>query len=639
MEAAHGSTDPQGLRDAIGKLHDGLSQQDAWDCVRHLFAPDADRHEVLEAIAQCHIASFDAGNEHLSSLKGQAHIDSCIRYLLGKLTAEARESMLKDFPVLMRAPEPTENASLQSAEFSPIVLTLSETGLRLPLDQRHAGEKSGDDGLRQHEADQLLARIQKEEPKQTETTPDLAHSPPALKSRATNTDDWLAERLRKFQPGFSARRDTAFSLNGEVEVDGDLVVCRHIARLWEEDFLRTAGKPTYQTLNSPAALQEAARPAVQSDVTLDPGVIGERIHRAQYWMSNDWGQVLTDNFDAMSRQASKDGAVCRTLYMVTPNHAMAVGLKIKDEAGARRYVVQFYDPNTTVAHQRSAITATLDQPGVPAEIRTLQPSDFLPEDFQRDYFLVDDENRSLPALFCGEKMEPGVSRFSGNLPDLDEHVMSFTLAYNLAEQLHAYVDQIRLDDDNTRLQNIISKDFVVASELYRALTLGHAEVITALSEVLKAGEIPLSPAQLMDLLSAKSACGTPGLRAALYYGKAEAVKAFGKLLRTCEPPLSAGEISELLSAREPEDGTPGLLAALDNASSDTIVAFGQVLETVAASLTPNQLARILAAESEHGRVALQRARGSGRVDAIAAYEDLLAKFVPDPATRHLKAQP
>ncbi len=581
--------------------------------------------------------------------------------------------MLKDFPVLMRGPKLAENTDFLHSGFPPLVLTLSEIGLRLPLDVRHAGNLSGDDGLRTHETEQLLARIRNEEAKHTEKAPDGAHVEPAPGGPATNTDKWLAERLRKFQPRYSSRRDTDISLNCQLKVDNQLIMCGHIARLWEEDFLQTAGKPTYQTLNSPAALQEAARPVLRYDGSYPGGAIGERVDGTQYWMSSDWGQVLTENFDAMSRQALKDGAVCRTLYLLTPNHAMALGLKIKDDAGARRYVVQLYDPNVTAVHQRSAITAAPDQAGVPAEIRTLKPHDFLEEDELEYYRLVDADNHSIPTMFCGEKVEPGVPRFSGDLPALDKQVMSFMLSYNLLEQLHAYTDQRKLVDNATLLEILTGSNPPGNPGLVLALDKGRSEVIEVLGDILKACQPPLSPAQLMELLSAKSSLGTSGLNRALQNGHAGAVKAFGILLKTCEPPLSSEQLMVLLSAKDghgrtglyaalhnghaeaveafaellkedastltpeqfldlllikPADGYPRLYQALFAGDAKWIEAYGNVLETVRAFLPTKQLAETLAAESELGRAALHSARNSGHVDAIAALEALRVKFVP-----------
>jgi len=672
MEGADGSAHPQDLRDIVGKFCDGLNQKDAWDCVQHLFVPNSDKHEILEAIAHCHIASFDTGNEYLSARIGQAHIDSSIRCLLEKLTGAARDAMLKEFPLLIRTPQLGENASFQSLDFPPLVLMLPGLGLRVPLDQRHVSDESGDGGLRTQETEHLLARIRKEEARQITIEPDSAHTKPAPDGAATHTDHWLKDRLRKFQPSFSAQRDPYFSLNAKVEVDGKEVVCRHIAVLWEEEFMRTAGKPTYQTLKSPAALQEAAGPAVRSDMNSTSGVVGERVDRAQYWMSNDWGRVLTENFNAMLRQSPMDGAVCRTLYLVTPNHAMALGLKIKDDAGARRYVVQFYDPNNTVSHQRAAITATADQAVVPAEIRTLKPQDFLTEHIKKEYLLIDAENRPLPALFLGQKVAPGLSRLSGEPPELDEHVMRSILVYNLVEQLHTYADQLKLSDENTRFKTLTGPDYASFPGLFVALERGNTEVVQALGEILKACQPPLSPAHLTDLLSAKSRAGTPGLTAALHEGETETVKAFGRLLNACEPPLSSEQLMTVLSARN-RSGIPGLWNALLKGHDETVEAFaeiltacasrltseqfldllqmklsanlpalyvallkgdtkwieayGKLLGKIAASLPTKPLAELLALdESEFGRATLQATRKNGHIEALAAFEALKAKF-------------
>ncbi len=622
MEAAHGSTDLQRLREVIGKFRDGLTQEDTWECVQHLFVPDADKDKILKAIARCHVASFEPGNKYLSWRKGQAHSDCRIQYLLEKLTSEARNSMLKDLPVLIREPKLADNASLRNVDLPPVVLTLSEIGLRLPLDQRHAGNDGGDGGLRQHETDQLLARIQKEAPKQIALEPDGVHTQPVLNDPGTHTDHWLTERLQKFEPSYSARRDNYFSLNGKAEIDGRKIVCRHIALVWEKEFLGTTGKPTYQTLNSPIALQNAAGPLVRSETIDVLDAIDQRVDRAQYWMSSDWGRVLSENFDAMARQVHGNAAVCRTLYLMTPNHVMALGLKIKDRAGARRYVVQFYDPNRTVSHQRSAISATPGHADVPAEIRILRPDDFLSEYLQQHYLMVDAENRPIPTIFFGEKEEAGMPRFGGDLPDLNEHVMYLILTHNLQEQLHAYADQLKSNDDITRLKILTTKGYGDLSGLFLALDRGHTEVVEALGEILKACDPPLSPEQLAVQLLAKSSAGDPGLFVALKQGNTATVKAFGKLLKTCAPPLSSEQLMVLLTAKN-GSGVPGLYAALYHGHNETVAAFGEILKTCLPSLSAAQLMDLLSADNGSGITGLHVTLEKGHTATTAAFVEIL----------------
>jgi len=484
--------------------------------------------------------------------------------------------------------------------------------------------------------------------------------------------------LAKFQPRFSARRDSTLSLNGKVKLDNERIVCRHIAKLWEDDFLRTAGKPSYHTLDSPDALQAAAGSLALTAASKYANFGHERVDQARYWVSNDWGQVLTDNFKAMPHPGDGDAAVCRTLYLLTPTHAMALGLKIKNSAGARRFVVQFYDPNNTVAHQRMAITAESTETGVPAEIRKLQAHDFLSEFSRKAYRLVDADDRSIPALFAGEKAEPGMPRLAGDLPDFDEHVMSFLLTHDLPELLRACADQFRQRGDMTRLLSLLGSgngnaprlyfafqwgqtetmeilgDILktlqprLSSEqlayllsarsrdgipgLYAALQKNHIEVIGVFGELLKAFQPRLSSEQLARLLSAKMHTGTPGLFAAMHDRSSEAVLAYGELLKTFSAYLSPEHLSDLLSAKYwtgsigQWDGAPGLYFSLRFGHTEMVQAFGKILEPVAGSLSPEQLSELLSAKDRKGIRGISFARQSRHIETVAAFEALKAKF-------------
>ncbi len=449
----------------------------------------------------------------------------------------------------------------------------------------------------------------------------------------------------KFQPQFSARRDSALSLNGEVKIDGERIVCRHLAKLWEDDFLRTAGKPSYHTLNSPDAIQAAAGALALKAESKYANFAHERINQAQYWISNDWGQVLTDNFKAMSLSGGGDVAVCRTLYLMTPTHAMALGLKIKGSAAARRFVVQFYDPNNTVAHRRVAITAASADAGVPAEIRKLQAHDFLPEFFRKAYRLVDADDRSIPALFAGEKAEPGMPRLAGDLPDFDEHVLPFLQNHDLPELLRACADQLSQRGDMTRLLTLLGSGHSNTPRLYFALQWGQVETIEILGDILKTLQSRLSSEQLADLLSARLRTGTPGLFAALYGRKSEAVLAFGEMLKTFRPFLSSEHLTDLLSAKYwsgsfgPWDGAPALHFSLCYGHTEMVQAFLKILNPVADSLSPEQRLDLLSAKDRNGTPGISLARQRGHIETAAAYENLLAQFVGAPPTGHLKAQP
>lgn len=379
----------------------------------------------------------------------------------------------------------------------------------------------------------------------------------------------------KRAPYFSERRNWQANWNGEVKVGAQPIWCRHLTMLWEQRFMRTHGKLDYRDF-SPARLKTVAAPLIDDN---EAACHARRmLAQCRLVPADAWGEVIADTFQAM--EAS--GETGRTIMVETLNHAMALGLKIKaDKRGGRSYVVQFYDPNATVAHERSSVSAAPGAHLDPAVFRQLTASDFLSKDAREEYELVGPG----VAAFLGKPVHGVAPRLDGGLRQVDAQTMHHLLRLNLADGLRGCAASLSGVDARTGLRILAARrEEGNVPGLLLALQEGHADAIQAYGEILVQWAPKFSREQIKNLLEAKTASGVPGLLLALQDGRADAIEAYGELLVRLAPRLSADDLAHLLAAQA-SDGSTGLQRARGNGRTDAIRVFDRVVDRVASRLT------------------------------------------------------
>jgi hypothetical protein len=378
----------------------------------------------------------------------------------------------------------------------------------------------------------------------------------------------------KRAPYFSERRNWQVNWNGEVKVGAQPIWCRHLAMLWEQRFMRTHGKLDYRDF-SPARLKTVAAPLIDdNEAAYHARRMGAQCRLVP---ADAWGEVIADTFQVM--EAS--GETGRTIMVETLNHAMALGLKVKtDKRGGKSYVVQFYDPNVTVAHERSSVSAAPGAHFDPAVFRQLTASDFLSKDAREEYELVGPG----VAAFLGKPVRGVAPRLDGGPRQVDAQTMHHLLRLNLADGVRACAASLSGVDARTGLRILAARrEEGDVPGLLLALQEGHADVIRAYGELLIRCAPKFSREQIKNLLEAKTASGVPGLLLALQDGRADAIEAYGELLVQLAPRLSADDLAHLLAAGA-GDGSTGLQRARRNGRTDAIRVFDRVVDRVASRL-------------------------------------------------------
>ncbi|WP_145931399.1 ShET2/EspL2 family type III secretion system effector toxin [Yersinia bercovieri] len=422
----------------------------------------------------------------------------------------------------------------------------------------------------------------------------------------------------KSTPYFSAKRNKTLNLNGRAQnINGDEIVCRHLATRWAEQFNQTKGKVDYHGFDTPEAISSNVSVTETEKAFKAPAT-------TQLVENTAWGRVIADTFSDMKK--CKDSI--RVQEVSTTNHTMALGLKIKRTPGRKKWVIQFYDPNNTANHQRAAFSCNKL-----TKLTKLTAGDFLNTSHLKTYEL----SQNGLSIFM-DRRDAASTFTTSRLPDnlLQPQMIFHAMSWGLVDALQAVAKNLR----NTSTHLSAKKTEVLlmgrgaggTPGLFMALQHGHTDAIRAYGEMLKNAN--LSPEKTAELLAAKRVDDTPGLVAALYYGHADAIRAYGEMLKNAN--LSPEKTAELLAAKRVDD-TPGLVAALYNGHADAIRAYGDMLKN--ASLSPEKTAELLAAKMVNGTPGLVMAIEGGHADAIRAYGDMLknANLSPEKTAELLAA--
>ena len=341
---------------------------------------------------------------------------------------------------------------------------------------------------------------------------------------------------------------------------------------------------------------------------------------AHLFHNRDFGKMLSEQFTAMA----DDGEKTRLITLLSPTHAMSVGLKLKitqKDGELRRYAAEFFDPNQTTSHVRVAS-------GSLCTFETLALKNCISEKFYKSYYpgtnglsmmLVRPAPKEEPAMASPVQGAAGNRTLTSSIEDkdIDATALWYMLTIGFAGDLRRLRNEIARRPEEERLQLLAAKNGAGTSGLFMALKNGRADAIKAFGEWL---EELVPPEMRAELLAAKTADGIPGLYRALQEGRAEAIKAFGELLELVPLEMRA----ELLAAKT-ADGLPGLFMALQEGHADAIKAFGELLELV----PPEMRAELLAAKNDDGIPGLYKALQEGRADAIKAFGELLEMVPPE----------
>ncbi len=427
----------------------------------------------------------------------------------------------------------------------------------------------------------------------------------------------------KFTPYPSDKRSNqTFNLNGQATLEGssERIVCRHLATAILDEIHPVTHKISYENFNSAEKIAQH----IKSDIETRYVHIKRRATEVHLIKNANWGQFIASQFEEMDRQ----GIPIKKMLMQSSNHGMAVWLRIKIKDGKKWYVIHFYDPNSTTTHTRAkaydlanvknwVLGAFIDVNGEQRkqfyypETQAVSLIYIVPEADELSSENVQHKQHNQPILPVDRKL----TRYDVNWDAITiYHLMIGGFAGTLKE---VALQSNTLAQSGTDLLTLLNAKCANGTPgLFMALQEGHANAIRAYGELLTTAGI--SSSDLLTLLSAKGADGTPGLSMALQDGHADAIRAYGELLTTAG--ISSSDLLTLLSAKR-ADGIPGLYFALKNRHADAMRVYGELL--TAAGISGPDLLTLLSAKGANGAPGLYMALQNGDANAIRAYGELL----------------
>ncbi|RYX96299.1 MAG: ShET2/EspL2 family type III secretion system effector toxin [Comamonadaceae bacterium] len=403
-------------------------------------------------------------------------------------------------------------------------------------------------------------------------------------------------------------------LNSGRDDQADLYKCRHLSLAY---VLSAAKDPKFKADLSIFQSPESIIANVSPDEWID---FVKNAPNRTVIDADSFGEYLQARFDHLAEGKSAKDLIETggTLYINTPNHTLAVALRMKTDpaTGIQKNVVRFYDPNVTKNQVRRAEERPLQ------ELRKLKFADFCRPDVRELYF--DGGPAAISILSDDTPLPPLDPRLSGH-QDADADLIGARVSLAMTDDIPSELDRVRARLAKDRATTGIAPSLYAMSAilgtdtgmpaLYVAMDNSAVEAIAAWGRLLEF--VPEN--QRARFLAAESRDGWTALAMALGNQRSDSIRAWGQLLQL----IPEGERSGLLDARTDADA-PCLGEIMAANSAGSITAWGSLLERV----SENQRADLLGVRGQDGWSGLDKAVSQARVDAIAAWGELLAS-VPE----------
>ncbi|MGM9487994.1 ShET2/EspL2 family type III secretion system effector toxin [Ideonella sp. YS5] len=335
----------------------------------------------------------------------------------------------------------------------------------------------------------------------------------------------LAQEVKQL-PYYSEKphRSTDLNLNDEWPLPDDAsekICCRHLALTWVLQVMAT-GKPDYTMLGDAEVLQRELPHGLEAmyDRLLNAAPEVQLVGLA------DWGPFAAAQLQGL---AAAPGPSSKSMLVLSGDHVMALHLKVKPGPdGEPRFVANFYEPNRTATHKRTASSSL-------QRFEALRAQDLFIDAPALEEFFGEETDAMFITLPAGgpdslQAPPPGGDpqrRLAGPLPPLRPSVMHHIglggFAGTLRDLAPAFTDLARRDPAGA-FEFLDGRSNEGVPALHLALQDNHAHVISEFARLLEVAD--LDEDDHFDLLAACDDADTSGLFMAMQGGQAEAVRAF-----------------------------------------------------------------------------------------------------------------
>ncbi|MCG5261453.1 ShET2/EspL2 family type III secretion system effector toxin [Cupriavidus gilardii] len=440
----------------------------------------------------------------------------------------------------------------------------------------------------------------------------------------------LDDRCREmFDDRFHWPRGThpSVRLNGQVSFArgrrSGPIACRHLAVFWLGLFIDgLPNGPDYSRLATAQALRDNVPLSYEYRVVPNAVQLG----KLRVVMNGDWGKEFVARLADLDRR----GETATTLLVLTPDHAMAVGLRIERQPHRTLHVVAFYDPNFTATHlearfddleavrhleARCFTPFAPDYPAFPLQTRTPNTVDAM--------LMLELDMATLRQLRDLDVTLPAQPRqLSGALPPLTADALWYLLRYGCDDAVRQLAPALRALPEQERIQRLSTNRSTPL--FYDIMSLGLPSSARLFGELI--ADLPLE--QRIHLLQSRADCGTTAFGYAVKAGRTEMFRPFVDLLQALLPP---DHHYAMLVAAMP-DGTSALHHAFKHGRSNTPPAYAAALS----SLPPLLLASLMCARSADNETGLEAAVRNNDLLTVGNVDKVLPLLPPQACVYLLK---
>ncbi|MDF1654872.1 MAG: ShET2/EspL2 family type III secretion system effector toxin [Coxiellaceae bacterium] len=395
--------------------------------------------------------------------------------------------------------------------------------------------------------------------------------------------------------------------------------CRQMSAYFMKHFDRFAATSYHRVLGSKEAIDRTDLPANRYDK--------ERVaYRGDRYMfssieKNGLGKCLQ-----LVCQDMKLGEAKRFM-LDSENHAMAVVVVYE---APEKYVVHFYDPNSTKSHQMAECRDM-------NEVKSLRLSHFLSDlTIHRTYFPV---LKSMVVAFYSNPYELRPCDDSGVLEPVESYgnnlgeFLQYALMYELKDSVIAAV-QLILDKHESILsmdkkaEMLLGLDKRRVAALNGAIFEGHVSAPIAFCRlVLECDQKKLSLTAKKHLLFRVNKDNMLPLNNAIYKNNTAFMRAFIKLvLETNTQNLPRAYKKAFVLARH--GGVPAIHQAMKKGNTEMAIVYAKAIVAAKHSSIGSRSKRyLLEAKDASGKTAIDVAIDNGYIDTARAYQKLIAAYV------------
>ena len=384
----------------------------------------------------------------------------------------------------------------------------------------------------------------------------------------------------------------ALNCKAKNRTDGSLIECRHLAYAFATGCFGSKtnvhqGDPKepgrkFRAVASIDNIQNNTAIKTDQQLTKTPTRMGIT-KVAVYFDEKHFGQALYEVWMNKGDQVSH-GKPSQSWLLATEDHCMAIKLFPTNGSAIK---IEFYDPNRTTIVRRVIVSNK-------EILQQLTLNQFISTHDQKCYIDHGQAGVLMSTDAVDVANDSDTTVLAALTPSLLHLLMSRGHLNNSStDSLKTTLSEIGRDNPREFIELLTAKSKNGTPGLNMALQNGRPEAISAYFEAIKQHRYIIEPKVFKKLLAAENFFGTPALFVALFLGRPEVISAYLGGIKLLRGIIGPEPLKELLVAKM-ENGTTGLSAALQNGSQEVVRAYVQGVNKFLDIIRPEAINELLA---------------------------------------------